>query len=191
MSGRIIYYDGADFAGKTTSCQIERAKLVELEVPIAMVHFPIRNLANDVEMINTELSSDIFQLCGKFHSKNITEIQDVIAENIEANSHVILRLYNEGFSIIIDRFVYSNIIYRKLYCPAELTLDEFYKRYPTSARVMAIADCRILSPDIAELIRRKRLRYSDSTPEYGSIDELNEEDENINRANMEFCKFQC
>lgn len=191
MTGRIIYFDGADFAGKTTSCAMMRDRILAdtPDAAIAMIHFPIRDLASDIKMLNTDIQPNIFYLCGKFNGKNITEIQDIIAENIEANSWIIKQLYVQGFNIIVDRYVFSNIIYRQLYCPESLTLSQFYAKYPRSADVMTITECHILTPDISELLRRKNLRYSSNTPENGSIDELNEEDENIKRASDLFHKY--
>lgn len=190
---QIICYDGADFTGKTTSCSNRRDAILA-ENPgaaIVMVHFPIRNLSSDIEMINTNLQPEIFHLCDKLSGKSMIEIQDAIAKNIEVNSWILLELRVQNFTVIIDRFIYSNIVYRRMYCGQTIELDDFMKNYEYAARVIKTAEINILTEPIEVLIARKALRYSTEMPNEGTIDMINEENENINRANEEFKKLSC
>ncbi len=193
MSMNLICYDGADFTGKTTSC-VSRSNEILADNPraqIVMVHFPIRNLGTDIKMINTSLQPEIFRLCAKFSHESMIKIQDIIADNIEANSWILLELAKQGFHVIIDRFIYSNIVYRRMYCNQTIVLDEFMRKYEYASKVIKRAKINILTEPIEELIARKNLRYSTNRPEDGTIDMINEENENINRANEEFKKFIC
>ena len=202
---RVICYDGADFTGKTTSCINTRNAILAKagNSAIIMMHFPIRNLNTDIEMVNTDIKPEIFQLCDKLSGKSMIEIQDTIAANIEANSRILLETLSIGnewslsskendssrVTVIIDRFIYSNIVYRRMYCGQTIVFDEFMKNYKYASRIMESAEINILTESIEELITRKMRRYSTEQPDEGTIDMINEENENINRANEEFKKF--
>jgi len=167
----IIIIEGADGAGKTTLCM----KYLDNICDSIYVHFPIRDIEKD--LISKHISCN-FELCKSLKDKTMLEIQDIILDNITANSHEMLRLHNEGVTVITDRYVYSNIVYRQLY---KLTPAVFL---PVIQQVLDVADIRILTENPEVLYQRVYERNA-NTNDTG-IDAINEKKDNIKLANTLF-----
>ena len=170
----VIIVEGADGAGKTTLC-----KKYHSEIPYSIyVHFPIRDMEKDVS------SKGNFQLCGSLKNLNMLQIQDVILDNIETNSHEILRLHDLGITVILDRYILSNIVYRRLHLnDYETEIDDV--KTPAISKVMSIAQLIILT-ESPEVLYDRASKRNDCVDE---LDKINEEKRNIELANNLFASF--
>lgn len=173
----IIIVEGADGAGKTTLCK----KYLDGIHNSIYVHFPIRDIEKDI-ISKCEINSS-FMLCGSFKGFSMEQIQDVILENIEINSHEILRLHKLDVTVILDRYVLSNIVYRQLHLGQEISIKDLKKL--AINEVMSIAQLIVLteSPDVLFA------RTSSRNESIDELDKLNEEKRNIEIANNLFNKL--
>lgn len=125
MSVTIV--EGADFAGKTTYCLDECHKLDFQDINVAYIHFPIRRTEDVMILPSSELLKNKFdpanikfEFCESFKDKkgntlSPADIQNIIANNLTTNAINIMKLYDMGFHILIDRYILSNIVYRQFY----------------------------------------------------------------------------
>lgn len=170
----VIIVEGADGAGKTTLC------MKYLTIPDSLyVHFPIRDMKKDI-ISNCETPFN-FTLCESLKGLTMLQIQDVILDNIELNSHEILRLHELGVTVILDRYVLSNLVYRLIHLNQEFIFDD--KKAICS--VMSVGRLVILTEDPEVLFSRISSRDS-ATDE---LDKINEEKRNIELANTIFDGF--
>ena len=113
----IIIVEGNDGAGKTTYCEYLKKVYKEQNKNYCYFHFPIlgeNDYSTDVldKKYIQVLDSNLLNI------KDENKKQDLIFDNIEQNSGIILNLYNMGYNIIIDRYIISNKVYRLLNnCP--------------------------------------------------------------------------
>lgn len=176
----IIIAEGADGVGKTTLCM----KYLDQIYDSIYVHFPIRDLKTDVISYNIPSKYYEFSLCESLKQKSMQDTQDIILLNIITNSYEIMKLHDMGFTIITDRYICSNIIYRQLY---NLSLKSV-KPLPTIiSRVLNVSNLNILTEKPKILYQRIQLRNGETVVD--EIDEINEKKDNIKLANKLFSEL--
>lgn len=117
QDNEIIIVEGNDGAGKTTYCEYLKKVYKEQNKNYCYFHFPIlgeNDYSTDVldKKYIQVLDSNLLNI------KDENKKQDLIFDNIEQNSGIILNLYNMGYNVIIDRYIISNKVYRLLNnCP--------------------------------------------------------------------------
>lgn len=185
----IIIVEGADGAGKTTLCM----KYLDTIAESIYIHFPIRDMKKDIINKYTRELPEL-SLCDSLKNKSMQEIQDIILNNIVANTPEMLRLHNEGLTIIVDRYIYSNIVYRKLHNLIEASMPE------SVVNVLQLAKIIILTERIDVLYQRIKTRNEatnildtvtntlDSAANIldtvtNMLDDINEKKDNIEIAN--------
>ncbi|CAZ86296.1 unnamed protein product [Tuber melanosporum] len=100
--GALIAIEGLDRAGKSTQCQLLMDRLAERNVPARLQKFPDRTTPIG-KMINAYLSTS-------------TTLEDhtihllFSANRWELSAHI-LKLLNDGVTIVLDRYVYSGIVF--------------------------------------------------------------------------------
>lgn len=135
----ITIIEGCDFAGKTTY-----AKNILKKTKGIYIHFPIRDRQKDILCSNPSY----FNL---YHDRKIASefseiilnstldqkiIQDLILLNMEYNALTIIKFHLLGYNVVIDRFIYSNAIYRLISVEDE---EEMWYNLPFS-----IKECRLI-----------------------------------------------
>jgi thymidylate kinase len=175
----VIYFDGADFSGKTTNCERLYSQMKYTE-KVAIIHFPIRDRARDIRI---DSGSELFSICPSFSGKSALEVQNIIAEHMEENSKIMETL---DYTFILDRFILSNIVYRIILCKQLYTLSDYKLAYPASYSIYQRANTTILVEPLKVLLGRKGLRQGKISDE---LDEMNETEMNINLANNVFANL--
>jgi len=189
----IIIVEGADYAGKTTTCMTIFDE-ESLWYNTVYIHFPIRDITKDIIASDSALTSDnmvaddtnsrgcngSFVECPPFKNLTMTEIQDAILKNIVDNAKPIMRLWESGYRVIIDRYILSNLVYRYInHVPAPIIPDD-----ESFTTLMSVAEHCILSPDSSVLLERRRSDTRCKTNDV--LDEVNEQEDNIISANQAY-----
>lgn len=163
----ITIVEGADFVGKTTLCMKMFANPNSI-----YVHFPIRE---DVmfHLSNQSKYEDRFTKCKL--SGSMEEIQDIIFDNIVANSEPIMYFFNKGFDVIVDRFMLSNEVYRKLHGVApRKSENEFYLQVLGNSKSIILTESdKVLAERCSSAIKCG-----------DELDRINEQIDNVLRANQ-------
>ncbi|PUU78667.1 thymidylate kinase-domain-containing protein, partial [Tuber borchii] len=100
--GALIAIEGLDRAGKSTQCQLLMDRLAEVNIPAHLQKFPDRTTPIG-KMINAYLST-------------ATTLEDhaihlLFSANRWELSARILQLLNDGITVVLDRYVYSGIVF--------------------------------------------------------------------------------
>jgi thymidylate kinase len=177
----IVIVEGADMVGKTTFCMNRYNLDLAVGHKVAYIHFPIRS-QSDVVASPSEV--DNFSKC--ILTGSMSDIQDIILDNIIDNTKAILDMHNNGYHIFIDRYMLSNIAYRKLH---DVTLNPLFKIAvnPYYIAVMNAAEHITMIENDEILIARHNSR---SRPGLDSLDEVNEQIDNILKANSIFAELK-
>ena len=107
IEGRLICFEGLDGSGKETQTKLLEKRLREHGVKVLRVEFP--NYSNKYSVFAKEY------LSGKFDEKFINPyiVSTFFSLDRFGEYHDCIRDYlNEGYIIICDRYVYSNLIYQ-------------------------------------------------------------------------------
>jgi hypothetical protein len=174
----ITIYEGADYVGKTTKAITDAKQNNGI-----YVHFPIR-YENDVR--NYSCVPCKFTYIAFESLENISQIQEIILQNIINNCEEILRLHKNNANVFIDRFAMSNYVYRKLLCS---NMSEDYFDAPRKnlliVKVLSHANINILTCSIEIIKDRMKDRIESET----YIDIVTEKYENIERALILFASI--
>lgn len=191
----ITIVEGCDLAGKTTFCMSEIEKLAPSQSLILYVHFPIRQEADIQFHIPGDFGQnkyrDMFTFCKPLSVNGIPvgsaeHIQDIIFANIVVNSEPIWKLYKLGFTIFIDRYIHSNIVYRKLngcrqVSKDSLPDDDILSKIRYAVSIMVASKLIVIVHDDQTLIDRHMKK--DSSRGIDELDRENEQLKNILNAN--------
>lgn len=201
----ITIVEGPDFAGKTTYC-FQQIRKLNSDYNAAYVHFPIRRREDVLTALsNSKLEQDCspeqFYTCKSFAGKNISEIQDIIFENLVLNAYPILQLHDKGYHVYIDRYIHSNVVYRQLHSLLGDSIDHILFSLGDSVDIKAIeseitnmtellklADIVMLIPDEQTLLERKANQRTDKPAD--NLDQINEEEKNIIKARELYLKYE-
>ncbi|RPB03511.1 thymidylate kinase [Choiromyces venosus 120613-1] len=100
--GALIAIEGLDRAGKSTQCQLLMERLAERNIPAHLQKFPDR--ATPIgKMINAYLSTSAAL---EDHTIHLL----FSANRWELSAHI-LQLLNDGVTVVLDRYVYSGIVF--------------------------------------------------------------------------------
>ncbi len=199
----ITIFEGTDFAGKTTKAKKELDRCFNEGVPAIYLHFPIRK-SSDIDIVNRPtLDASDFKMCPPLVDQDgnmlpLSVIQEIILMNIVANVRPILDYHDRGCNILIDRFILSNIVYRKLH-NVPITSTCFNSLLaPPMQRLLEVARHDIIVPTETELALRERhaaqSRYSPECTQAvirlnDEFDKLNEQLDNIYNTNKMYSYY--
>lgn len=173
--------EGPDYVGKTTYCKQKYEDLAALGEKVVYVHFPIKSI--DDFCFSRDI--DVYFMCLKsLKGKSQSEIQDIILENIIDNSELLKKLYLDGFHVIIDRFIFSNYVYRKIICNENINLS-FYTKNELIRFILDNARINILSEEENVLLKRKY----ENTHNQDLLASITEEDEVLKKSNLLFLQL--
>lgn len=108
MKGKIITIEGLDGSGKSTQIGLLTSKLTLMDIKFKFIHFPTLNIGVYGELIAEYLRGE-FGSVSEVHPKLVALL---FAENRNSYKNQILDWLNEGYLIILDRYVYSNIAFQ-------------------------------------------------------------------------------
>lgn len=103
--GLFITIEGLDGCGKSTQTELLKNKFEALGRKVKFVHFPIY----EKEMLGDLISEFLRGELGNINQVNPKLISLVFAENRRLFSATLQQWINEGYVVIADRYVYSNI----------------------------------------------------------------------------------
>lgn len=108
MAGKIITIEGLDGSGKSTQIDLLIAKLNELGVKHKFIHFPMLNKGEYGKLIAEYLRGELGSL-ENVHPKLVALL---FAEDRNEHKATLNEWLNEGYLIIMDRYVNSNIAFQ-------------------------------------------------------------------------------
>lgn len=108
MEGKIITIEGLDGSGKSTQIDLLIGKLNELGVKHKFIHFPMLNKGEYGKLIAEYLRGELGSL-EHVHPKLVALL---FAEDRNEHKALLDGWLNEGYLIIMDRYVNSNIAFQ-------------------------------------------------------------------------------
>jgi dTMP kinase len=108
MPGSIITIEGLDGAGKSTQIQLFTAKLEAMGLPYRFIHFPVMNTGVYGHLIASYLRGELGSI-DQVHPKLVALL---FAENRKEHLQWLQQGLNEGYLMIMDRYVNSNIAFQ-------------------------------------------------------------------------------
>ena len=108
MEGKIITIEGLDGAGKTTQIELLTNKLNLLNIKHKFIHFPMLNKGLYGKLIAEYLRGE-FGSVENVHPKLVALL---FAEDRNEHKNQLREWLNEGYLIIMDRYVHSNIAFQ-------------------------------------------------------------------------------
>lgn len=108
MAGKIITIEGLDGSGKSTQIDLLIGKLNELGVKHKFIHFPMLNKGEYGKLIAEYLRGELGSLA-HVHPKLVALL---FAEDRNEHKVMLNEWLNEGYLIIMDRYVNSNIAFQ-------------------------------------------------------------------------------
>lgn len=108
MAGRIITIEGLDGAGKSTQIELLTNRLNTLGIKHKFIHFPMLNQGVYGELIAEYLRGEFGSL-EHVHPKLVALL---FAEDRKEHKHQLIEWLNDGYLIILDRYVNSNIAFQ-------------------------------------------------------------------------------
>lgn len=108
MEGKIITIEGLDGSGKSTQIELLTAKLNELGIKHKFIHFPMLNQGKYGNLIAEYLRGELGSL-EHVHPKLVALL---FAEDRNEHKPLLEEWLSEGYLIIMDRYVNSNIAFQ-------------------------------------------------------------------------------
>jgi len=108
MKGKFWVIEGLDGCGKTTQMECLKQALEERNIPYKHIHFPMLNKGVYGELIAEFLRGEYGTLEG-VHPKLVALL---FASDRKEHIQTIIDWLEEGYYVIADRYVYSNIAYQ-------------------------------------------------------------------------------
>lgn len=108
MRGKIITVEGLDGAGKSTQINLLTQKLNEMGIKHKFIHFPMLNQGVYGTLIAEFLRGEYGSL-EEVHPKLVALL---FAEDRNEHQHKIRQWLEEGYLVILDRYVQSNIAFQ-------------------------------------------------------------------------------
>lgn len=117
MRGKIITIEGLDGAGKSTQIDLLVSKLKVNNVKHKFIHFPMLNKGVYGELIAEYLRGEF----GSVEAVNPKLVALLFAEDRKEHKDKLLQWLDEGYLIIMDRYVNSNIAFQ---CAKTTSLED-------------------------------------------------------------------
>jgi dTMP kinase len=108
MNGQIITIEGLDGAGKSTQIELLRDRLKTMNIKHRYIHFPMLNKGFYGKLISEYLRGE-FGTIENVHPKLVSLL---FAEDRNEHKNQLIQWLNEGYLIIMDRYVNSNIAFQ-------------------------------------------------------------------------------
>ncbi|HTO14322.1 MAG TPA: hypothetical protein VLZ83_01025 [Edaphocola sp.] len=108
MQGKIITIEGSDGVGKSTQIRLLTQKLTSLAIPHKFIHFPMLNQGVYGKLIAEYLRGEL----GSIENVAPKLVALLFAEDRNEHKAQLNQWLDEGYFIIMDRYVYSNIAYQ-------------------------------------------------------------------------------
>lgn len=108
MKGKIITIEGLDGAGKSTQINLLVNQLQKYQIPHQFIHFPMLNQGYYGTLIAEFLRGE-FGAVDAVHPKLVALL---FAEDRKEHIHKINQWLNDGYLVILDRYVNSNIAFQ-------------------------------------------------------------------------------
>jgi dTMP kinase len=108
MTGKIITIEGLDGAGKSTQIKLLTDRLNILDIKHKFIHFPILNNGFYGQLIAEYLRGEL----GSIENVHPKLVALLFAENRNDHKQQLLEWLNDGYLIIMDRYVNSNIAFQ-------------------------------------------------------------------------------
>lgn len=108
MKGKIITIEGLDGSGKSTQIDLLTKRLNRLGIAHKFIHFPMLNKGKYGELIAEYLRGELGAL-DQVHPKLVALL---FAEDRNEHKSLLNQWLDEGYLIIMDRYVHSNIAFQ-------------------------------------------------------------------------------
>lgn len=108
MTGKIITIEGLDGSGKSTQIELLTKKLNLLNIKHKFIHFPMLNKGVYGELIAEYLRGEY----GSVENVHPKLVALLFAEDRKEHKNQLLEWLNDGYLIIMDRYVNSNIAFQ-------------------------------------------------------------------------------
>lgn len=108
MEGKIITIEGLDGAGKTTQIELLTSKLNSLNIKHKFIHFPMLNKGSYGKLIAEYLRGEL----GSVENVHPKLVALLFAEDRNEHKNQLKEWLNDGYLIIMDRYVNSNIAFQ-------------------------------------------------------------------------------
>lgn len=108
MKGKIITIEGLDGAGKSTQISLLTERLNQLEIKHKFIHFPMLNQGVYGKLVAEFLRGEF----GTLESVHPKLVALLFAEDRNEHKHKLNQWLEEGYLVILDRYVKSNIAFQ-------------------------------------------------------------------------------
>lgn len=108
MKGKIIVIEGLDGSGKSTQIELLRKYLDSNNIKNKYLHFPLLNKGVYGTLISEFLRGEFGSLY-EVHPKIVALL---FANDRQENIHIINQWVDDGYYVLLDRYIYSNITYQ-------------------------------------------------------------------------------
>ncbi|MGO1596079.1 MAG: dTMP kinase [Sphingobacterium sp.] len=108
MKGKIVTIEGLDGAGKSTQIELLINRLIDLNIKHKFIHFPMLNQGTYGKLIAEYLRGELGPL-EQVHPKLVALL---FAEDRNEHKALLNEWLNEGYLVIMDRYVNSNIAFQ-------------------------------------------------------------------------------
>ena len=108
MEGKIIVIEGLDGAGKSTQIELLKIKLAGIGIDYKYIHFPMLNRGQYGELIAEFLRGEY----GSIKNVHPKLVAILFANDRKEHSGKINQWLHEGYYVLLDRYVNSNIAFQ-------------------------------------------------------------------------------
>ena len=108
MNGKIIVIEGLDGSGKSTQIELLKTKLEKTGIDYKYIHFPMLNQGKYGELIAEFLRGEY----GTVHEVHPKLVAVLFANDRKEHIEKVNRWLREGYFVLLDRYVNSNIAFQ-------------------------------------------------------------------------------